>query len=227
MTGYYLLSGACVLCSATSTGAAAATPSGIAGCSTCVATGILGPSSVYYVTCSACNTGFAYFGTAVPTGDTTSILVPWCILYTGSSVTFGSTPSNNTYGSNTGATVSFALDADSLIPTFGCTTSLCYAGYSGAAASYFCPDKSTLQVVADAICTAAGTLANTGLFDPVGLTATTVGTCTSGTYAVGAAGLWCKTCSAGVLYATSGSTTCITAIAGCAVYSSATACSAC
>jgi len=226
MTGYYLLSGSCASCGTPSTGAAATTASGITGCSTCTSTGILGPSSVYYVTCSACNTGYAYFGTAVPTG-TSTITLPWCISYTGTTLTFGSTPSNNTYGANTGSTTTFAIDTNSLMPTFGCTSSLCYAGYSGTAALYFCPDKSTLQVVASAVCTSAGSLTNTGAFTPAGLAATTLGTCTQGTSAVGAAGLWCGKCSSGVLYATSGSTTCITAIAGCAVYGSSTTCTAC
>jgi len=100
-----------------------------------------------------------------------------------------------------------------------------YVGYGGAAATYFCPDKSTMQVAASATCTAVGAFTNTGSFTPAGLAATVLGTCTSGTYAVGAAGLWCKVCSSGVLYASgTTSTTCITAISGCAIYNSSTTC---
>jgi hypothetical protein len=94
---YYLLSGACVLCSATSTGAAATTPSGIAGCTACTVPSVgIEISAVYVVACTACAANYALISPTIPAG-TSTITIATCLAYTTASGVTLTAISGNSY----------------------------------------------------------------------------------------------------------------------------------
>jgi len=210
---YYSLSGVCTSCSAVGLGTTAS-PTGYAGIASCTwAT----PATVVTVTGCTQTAAFAYFAAA---GD---VVVAGCATISSTTLTYP-VSSSNTYPNSNAATATILAGAANCLGLLGsvATVSSTVTGYLACqlpAALYFCP--STPYAIGSFACSLTQT--NSLTFSPAGGSGSALPTnCTAGLYiTTGVGTITCTTCSGGVLVAGA----CVTAISGCYLQTSASACS--